>query len=118
MTVVLFTMGFLIKEAYCIHDEVTGSMILQETLQNARHNQDESTKSGEFVSEGLERGNPRMWLGAYRLSLDEGKEQIRGSAGAGDWGAEIEMKQFKPEQYLRIFQALTGIKDGEDDGGD
>ena len=58
---------------YTVHDAVTGSMILEETLERARNNVNEKKTIDSFEQEGSQMGNPRLYLGAYELHLNLGR---------------------------------------------
>ncbi|MCI8454475.1 MAG: hypothetical protein HFE84_07665 [Lachnospiraceae bacterium] len=96
----------MIQHAYRLHDTVTGSMILEETLERARQNRSEEKPASYFAEEGEKTGNPRLWLGSYSLKISVKERQAAGTAAAGDWIKEIEMKPFRPEHSLRSCQAL------------
>lgn len=67
LSVVLLSMAAFIRYAYTVHDMVTGSMILEETLERARNNVDEKKKTDSFEQEGSLMGNPRLYLGTYEI---------------------------------------------------
>ena len=118
MGIVLWTLGFVVKEAYILHDEVTGTMILQEAVEVARTRAEEG--AAQDISELAEkRGNPRLWLGTYDAELEIENKSVNGRAAAGEWEKQIEMKQSCPETFLRQVQALLEKRDGknEDNGG-
>ena len=67
--IVFLTIGALIKEAYILHDTVTGSMILEETMEKARYSRDGSENLKYYEQNGENLGSPRLWLGNYDLDL-------------------------------------------------
>lgn len=105
--IVFLTLAAIIKEAYTLHDTVTGSMILEETLTEAGYNHDEEKDETYFAGRGEERGNPRLWLGAYGVELKIGDGKAVGNAAAGDWNVRMEFQRFRPELFLRRIEALT-----------
>ena len=67
LSVVLLSLAAFIRYAYTVHDTVTGSMILEETLERARNNVNKKKTIDSFEQEGSQMGNPRLYLGAYEL---------------------------------------------------
>lgn len=117
LALVFMVMGMAIKEAYTIHDEITGSMILEEALERASYNRDEKKEDTYFTGQAEEQGNPRLWLGEYSARLKRKIGKISGYASAGAWTLEIERGAFHPELFLRRTAALTEMGNGQDDGG-
>lgn len=115
ITVVLLSLAAFIRYAYTVHDAVTGSMILEETLERARNNVNEKKTIDSFEQEGSQMGNPRLYLGAYELHLNLGALSAEGDAAAGDWSLHIERADIHPETFLRQQDALKKIKDRIDD---
>ena len=112
LSVVLLSMAAFIRYAYTVHDMVTGSMILEETLERARNNVDEKKKTDSFEQEGSLMGNPRLYLGTYEIHLKVGALT---DASAGDWSLHMERADIHPETFLRQQDALRKIKDRIDD---
>lgn len=106
LSVVLLSLTAFIRYAYTVHDTVTGSMILEETLERARNNVNEKKTIDSFEQEGSQMGNPRLYLGALTAE---------GDAAAGDWSLHIERADIHPETFLRQQDALKKIKDRIDD---
>lgn len=115
LSVVLLSLAAFIQYAYTVHDTVTGSMILEETLERARNNVDEKKTLYSFAQEGSQMGNPRLYLGAYEIHLDLGTLTAEGDASAGDWSIHMERADIHPETFLRQQDALRKIKDRIDD---
>lgn len=115
LSVVLLSLAAFIRYAYTVHDTVTGSMILEETLERARNNVDEKRKIDSFEREGSQMGNPRLYLGAYEVHLNLGALTAEGDASAGDWSLHMERADVHPEAFLRQQDALRKIKDRIDD---
>lgn len=115
LSVVLLSLAAFIRYAYTVHDTVTGSMILEETLERARNNVNEKKTIDSFEQEGSQMGNPRLYLGAYELHLNLGALTAEGDAAAGDWSLHIERADIHPETFLRQQDALKKIKDRIDD---
>ncbi len=115
LSVVLLSLAAFIRYAYTVHDTVTGSMILEETLERARNNVDEKKKIDSFEQEGSQMGNPRLYLGVYEIHLNLGALTAEGDASAGDWSLHMERADVHPETFLRQQDALRKIKDRIDD---
>lgn len=107
LTVVLFTIGATIQNAYYLHDTVTGSMILEETLEKVRYGTGGDEEVKRLAEEGEALGSPRLWLGTYRLEISESEKCAEGSAAAGDWKQQMEIAEFQPETILRKYSALA-----------
>ena len=119
LTVVFLSMAAMIRHGYWVHDTVTGSMILEESIWKARigAEMEESFLIKEYEDYGEQLGSPRLSLGAYQVELDTAMSKIIGSASAGRWAQEIEIKRFQPGTFLRRIDALTELgKDLTDDG--
>ena len=115
--VVFLALGAVIREAYILCDEVTGAMILEETLERLRYNREEKKDETFFEALGEKEGNPRLWLGKYQLELDMGGSRSSGCGAAGDWRLQMEMKNFEPETFLRKLEAFRALRRGQDDSG-
>lgn len=116
-SIIFLSVAAMIQEAYYLHDTITGRMILAETMEKIRYD-----GSGEaaavFEGEGEGDGNPRLWLGTYKISVEQKAQSVTGRAGAGDWEGSIEMKTFYPELFLRRYRALSELGRGADEAGD
>lgn len=116
-SVVLLAIGTLIKEAYVLHDKVTGAMILEETLEQAAGNVEKDRDDDYFAKRGENLGSPRLWLGKYSVKISRKQGRIIGNAWAGNWELQIERKKFSPHEFLRRVQALAEIEKGLGNGG-
>lgn len=115
--IVFFCFALVLKQAYVLHDTVTGTMILEEMLENARVNQDENIESAAFAKQGEITGNPRLWLGEYRMEIGLNSEKACGKTYAGDWTQEMEIDLFRPGRFLRRCEAIKEIGKELHDGG-
>lgn len=115
MSVVLLTLGTVIRAAYLLHDEVTGTMILEEAVSKACYRMEKEEDASEFSRWGTETGDPRLWLGDYRTDIRIHGGKVSGSARAGDWKMQIERKEFRPELFLRRLEALKEMEHGQAD---
>lgn len=106
---VLLTFGSVIRYAYQLHDTVTGAMILEETLEGARYCREEPAELHTFEETGTQMGNPRIYLGEYRIRLTEKGTKIVGTAEAGDWSLNMEMKKSHPAEILRKYSVIEEI---------
>lgn len=113
--VLFFCFSAILKQAYILHDTVTGTMILEEMLENARVSQNEEMAA--FKEQGERMGNPRLWLGDYQMEIELKGKNIYGKASADGWVQEIEMGEFRPGRFLRRCEAVIEIgKELRDDG--
>lgn len=115
MSVVILSLASLIRYAYTVHDTVTGSMILEETIERVRNNVDKKKTPDMFEAEGTRMGNPRLFLGEYTISLKTGITGITGDASAGDWHLSMERTDFQPATFLRKQDAAKKIMDRLED---
>jgi len=111
LSAVLLFLAAFIRHAYRIHDTVTGSMILEETIERARNNVDVERTEEQFAVEGSRMGNPRLCLGVYEIALKQESGSLKGYAKAGDWRLQLERTDIHPETFLRQQDALKKIKD-------
>lgn len=114
--IVFFCFAVILKQAYVLHDTVTGTMILEEVLENVRVSRD-ADSAAVFTEQGEKTGNPRLWLGDYRLEIESNGEIISGKAHAGDWTQEMKMDMFHPGRFLRRFEAIKAVGKELRDGG-
>ena len=115
MSVVILSLASLIRYAYTVHDTVTGSMILEETIERVRKNVDKKKTPDMFEAEGTRMGNPRLFLGEYTIGLKTGITGITGDASAGDWHLSMERTDFQPATFLRKQDAAKKIMDRLED---
>lgn len=113
--IVLMCICGLIGFAYKTHDTVTGKMILEEMLVQARRIEDrdelmERSEMKRLEIYGEELGNPRLWLGLYDLELDLRNNAAIGKASAGDWSQEMQMERFRPGNRLLNFEVLKELE--------
>ncbi len=119
--IIFFTLMLIIQRAYIIHDTVSGSMILEESVERVRYNTDKDLKPEIFAEEGEEKGNPRLWLGEYEMDITRDPLRTAGSASAGDWQQKIDMNTFDPARFIRVTRAakeawstINGSSDSDD----
>lgn len=119
LTVVLLCISILITQVYQLHDTITGTMILEETLFHLRTDDSELKKNAQAEAEsyGEKLGNPRLWLGEYEIETKIGIETISGTARADDWEQEIVIKQFHPGDFLRKYEKILEIGEKLNDDG-
>jgi len=116
MGVVLMMLMATIRYGFVLHDEVTGSMILEETLEKARYLPEDALKEEleDLERQGTEIGTPRIWLGAYEVEVKNGWNTLTGQAMAGEWEQEITIAKCRPGDFLREYE---GIKVQEERAG-
>lgn len=115
--VVFFAISMLIRHAFCLHDTVTGTMILSEILDEARYCSEEEVSLQDLEERGAALGNPRLWLGSYQVQVQEGSDGFAGAASAGEWEIRIDVKKSRPANVLRGIAAIEEIGGFFDDGG-
>lgn len=108
--IVFLTLAGLIQYAYTLHDTVTGKMILTEVLDEVRYCKDEALETDEFEEKGNTLGNPRLWLGEYRIKIREHGTGLSGIAAAGDWETQIDLKKSYPSEFLRGIAAVEELE--------
>ncbi len=116
LSIVFMTVAALLQHAYIKHDIVTGMMILEEMLEKARGCGDSENEYRIVLEEYEEKGNPRLWLGTYELSLDMSLWNISGSASAGGWNYEMERGIIRPGEVLRQMECLKELQNEEERG--
>lgn len=118
LSAVFFAIAALMCHALCVHDIVSGSMILEEMVEKIRCRKDGDELEEVYEAEGIRKGSPRPYLGDYKIDIQLESSQVSGTAKAGDWEGQISMKRFQPEIFLRRMEALLEIGDGMDAGED
>lgn len=119
LAAILLCISILIGQVYQLHDTITGSMILEETILYLRKENLESKKSAQKEAEayGKQLGNPRLWLGEYEIEAEIGLETVSGIAKSGDWEQELVMKQFHPGKFLQKYEKILEIGEKLNDDG-
>jgi hypothetical protein len=103
MSVCCFMMAGMIQHTYQIYDEVTGKMVLHKTLEELRHlyPEERKQKAGVFRD--------------FNIQLMEESDYVKGKAEAkrfnGRWRAEIEVKIFQPEEFLRKVEVVRKLEE-------
>ena len=109
MSVVLMAVLTMMRMAYGLRDEVVGSMVLMEPVEQLGHN--EEMEAVEAVEKALEKaGTPYTWE-RYDFSMEIAGSPFTGrkilaSGEGGRWKLEIEKKVFEPENFLRFIALL------------
>ena len=119
--VVFMSIALMIQYAYTEHDKVTGNMILQEMLVRTRTDLQEEQSEEYFEEMGRQLGNPRLWMGEYKIEISRNRNTVIGKASAGKWNKEMEIGVFQPSVFLRKSDCFRDLTEGEgemDDNGD
>ena len=106
MAVVLFSLAALIGKAGQIHDETAAAMVLHEGVEKCRH--EKSIRSED--AEAFCKRNAGLMLRYTDLSVsiqEKGAKKM-GKVKGGDWEKQIEMKEFRPEEFMRMVTGITG----------
>lgn len=108
MGVVLVTLLAMIQYGCTLHDEVTGAMILEETLEKTRFQPEDMLKEAlkNAAGEGTKRGNLRIWLGEYSLTAGESLVDVFGEAVAGNWKLEMKIPKYRPGEFLWGYEVM------------
>lgn len=101
MSILLLSVVSLIQFAYRIHDEVLSSMVLQETVEIARHLEDD--KWEDTVSSGQKKARYLMSWEKCQIHLKVWDMGVSGTAAGGKWRKELESHIFNPEKWIRIL---------------
>lgn len=104
MAVTLFLIASLLSASFEVHGEVVGSMVMQQSLEQAGY-----MEEGQMISEIEEEGNRD--LSTYFRCSDRGfqlSQQGRRieAAAFGSSGSRISIKRFEPERFLRLLRAV------------
>lgn len=120
MGVVLMVLLSMIRYGCILHDQVTGAMIAEEAVIQARFlTENRKADSLQLLEEqGKTIGNPRIWLGEFFLEIREVFGVVSGVAAAGDWKLEMSIPKFRPGDFLREHEIEKGhAEEVEQDGG-
>ena len=106
--VVFLSLATLLSQLYQQYDRITGRMILEEVLVKSRlvDASEDQELLDSYRAYGERLGNPRLWLGAYRLKIEGNTESVAGKASAGTWEQEMDIRRFQPGRFLRRIESL------------
>ena len=106
MAVVLFSLAALIGKAGQIHDETAAAMVLHEGVEKCRHEKNIQSEDAEAFF----KRNAGLMLRYTDLtvSIQEKGAKKMGKVKGGDWEKQIEMKEFRPEEFMRMVTGITG----------
>ena len=106
MAVVLFSLAALIGKAGQIHDETAAAMVLHEGIEKCRHEKNIRSEDAEAFF----KRNAGLMLRYTDLtvSIQEKGAKKMGKVKGGDWEKQIEMKEFRPEEFMRMVTGITG----------
>ena len=106
MAVVLFSLAALIGKAGQIHDETAAAMVLHEGVEKCRHEKNIRSEDAEAF---FKRNAGLMLLYTdLTVSIQEKGAKKMGKVKGGDWEKQIEMKEFRPEEFMRMVTGITG----------
>lgn len=94
------------RKAGQIHDETAAAMVLHEGVEKCRH--EKSIRSED--AEAFCKRNAGLMLRYTDLSVsiqEKGAKKM-GKVKGGDWEKQIEMKEFRPEEFMRMVTGITG----------
>lgn len=106
MAIVLWALMASIQAAYCLRDEVVGSMALEESVQRLRHNETEPLDEAAIWA-ARRAGSPFSWR-KYDFQIKMTGNSVTGRkvkalGAAGSWKLELEQGVFDPENFLRML---------------
>ena len=106
MALVLLSLAVFIGKAGQVHDETVSAMVLHEAVEKCRHEKNLSIREAEaFFREN--KGLLLQFTG-LGLSIQEKGEKRTGKASGEKWEKQIEMKGFRPEQFMRKITLIAG----------
>lgn len=104
MTVTLFLIAAMITRAFDLHSDVVGRFVLQDGLEQAVHM--EKGQKVELIKEWATCGwQEYFWCKGRKIYIEEQNSVFEGKLDNGS-GAEILVKRFEPEQFLRFLRAV------------
>lgn len=106
MAAVLLVIGSIIKEGFFLHDQVRGTLVLQETIELIRRGEWENGTE-EAAGIGQKKSAPMFSFSDYHLSLKDLGIYYQGTAQSGAWKKEIRIRIFNPEDFLRLARGLV-----------
>ena len=106
MSVVLLSLAVFIGKAGQVHDETAAAMVLHEAVEKCRHEKNLRSQEAELFF----RENKGLMLQFVdlHLSIQEKGEKRIGKVSGGKWKKQIEVKEFRPEQFLRKITLIAG----------
>src|SRR5699024_5656400 len=109
LPVIFLAVVSLLSHAFQVHDMVSGTMILEETMEKARHLGKDDPEAEEYVREGISRGNPRLWLGAYTLKITEEEYKETGKTQAEDNKKEVELRRSQTDTLVSRRETVPKV---------
>lgn len=106
MAIALLIIGSIIKEGFFLHDQVRGTLVLQEAVELIRRGEWEKGME-EAVKVGHKRAAPLFTFSDYQLNLKDRGIYYQGIAQSGAWKKEIRIRAFNPEEFLRLARGLV-----------
>jgi hypothetical protein len=113
MAMVLITVAVIIGQAGKNHDRAAGAMVLHEAVEKSRHEREES--AGELAARHQEYMRLLLSFPSYELQMEKKGRTVTGTGTGGDWNYVIEMKEFRPERFLRQVTLLESLGETDED---
>lgn len=105
MSIVLLVILQIIRGAFFLHDQVRGTMVLEEAIEQVRRGEwDETLTKAE--RQGNEKSSPMFHLSDYRINLKKSSAVYKGTAKSRQWEKEIVIRSFNPEEFLRLVRGV------------
>lgn len=104
MAITLFLIASLLTEAFKIHSQIVGDMILQDTIEYWGYLA-EDIKEGEILQKASQRLKSYFWCGGKQLNIEKNGRRINGTVDEGK-SSSISIRVFEPEKFLRLLRAV------------
>lgn len=104
MAVTLFLIASLLTEAFDIHGEVVGDMVLQDALEQTGHREEENTTK-QILEDANRDLREYFRCGDMAIAIAEEILYLDGKV-TGKEESSISVKRFEPEKFLRLLRAV------------
>ena len=104
MAFIFMSIAVVIHEAGRIHDQSAGAMALHEVVEKSRHEK----RIDREELESSEKYQPALLLcfPSYDMDIHVSGKSHLGTGQGGDWQKQIQMKEFRPEAFLRKISVI------------
>lgn len=104
MAITLFLIAALLTEAFHIHGEVVGDMILMDTMEQWAY-PEEHVSEQEISQKAEKRLKTYFRCQQKQLEISESRSRINGNV-RDEKDRSISVRVFEPERYLRLLRAV------------
>lgn len=102
MSLILFVMLTLIQSAYRLRDETVSVMVLQEMTEIIRHDE-ENLGMAEYKGIAAKKAGHMFSFSEVKFDFQPVLSRVNSSVKGGDWGMELQMGKFLPEEFMRMM---------------